>query len=53
MDLLKILGLKGDSKSDSTTRAAQDNMPPAPEAKKPNPHAQGGCCGSCGGQKQH
>lgn len=41
MDILKILGLK-DEKPENTV----------PETKKPNPHAQGGCCGSCGGQKQ-
>ncbi len=42
MDILKILGLKDDKPAT-----------PAPEAPKPNPHAHGGCCGSCGGQKQH
>lgn len=52
MDLLRIIGLKGRGKSDNTPRAAQ-NSTPTPEVKKPNPHAQGGCCGSCGGQKQH
>lgn len=48
MDILKILGLKNDTAQGTDQKAA-----PAPEEKKPNPHAHGGCCGSCGGQKQH
>lgn len=45
MNLLNILGLKKDEKP-----APAPVEKPAQDGKKTNPHAHGGCCGSCGGQ---
>lgn len=48
MKILQSLGLK-DKSQDKTE---QDTKPVSNEQQKQDPHTQGGCCGSCGGQKQ-
>lgn len=49
--ILEALGLKGQNKSvpEKKGDASKRN---SPDGKARNPHANGGCCGSCGGQKQ-
>ena len=43
MKILKSLGLKDKN---------QENESVSEEQKKADPHAHGGCCGSCGGHKK-
>lgn len=43
MDILKSLGLK-----DKDTPKQEEKQ----DQNKPDPHAHGGCCGSCGGHKK-
>lgn len=39
-----------DKKQDAQKENAPDNKKQQ-DAQKPDPHANGGCCGSCGGQQ--
>lgn len=45
MNILQSLGLK------SKEQTEQENKP-VPKEQPQDPHTHGGCCGSCGGQKQ-
>ena len=48
MDILKTLGLKDKDKLQQDSRPSAQNS--TQETK--DPHHNGGCCGSCGGQKK-
>jgi hypothetical protein len=47
MDILKSLGLK------DKDQKQQGDKPVSQDQNKPDPHAHGGCCGSCGGQNKN